>query len=454
MSASQSPAVTEDPGYPTPAYAWFVVILLTLAYILSFIDRQILALMVEPMKRDLGLSDTGVSYLMGLAFGIFYTLMGIPLGRLADTVSRKHVVAAGIAVWCVMTACCGLARSYGQLFLARIGVGVGEAALTPSALSMISDMFPREQRGRAIGFYNMGISLGAGIAMILGGIVIAYAMSAPNIVIPGIGELYAWQSVFLLVGLPGLVLALVMLLVREPRRHDLLTAEGGGTALPLAFVARYALARWKVYGLLFFGMSVVTIIGYAYFSWVPTMFIRTHGWSIKEVGITYGVTLLICGPIGVNAAGWLADRLYRAGYSDGHLRTVLVGAAISLVGATLMPLMPTPALAVAMLIPANIGPAMATATGASSLMMITPNQMRGQMSALYLFVISILGLTVGPTAVAVVTDQVFGDEAALRYSIALVSGIAATLSLAVLSLNLAPYRRAIAESAAWDGSAG
>ncbi len=435
--------------YPSTGYAWYAVSVLTLAYVISFIDRQILALLVGPIKADLDLSDTQVSLLMGLAFGIFYTLMGIPLGRLADRKSRRLIIAAGITVWSLMTAACGLAKGYGQLFLARIGVGVGEASLSPSALSLISDYFPQQQRGRAIGFYQMGVSIGAGIAMILGGAVIGFASAGGDTVLPLIGAVKPWQLVFMMVGLPGLAVALLMFTITEPSRKGLLKTSNDDKALPLSFVIGYLWTRKGAFGQMFVGMSVVTIVGYAYFSWVPSMFIRSYGWTIGEVGLSYGIVLLIAGPLGVNVAGWLADYLYKKGHPDAHLKTVLVGVLITALSAPLMPLMPTATSALIMLVPASIGPAMSTATGASALMMITPNQMRGQTSAVYLFVISILGLTVGPTAVALITDYVYADENALRYSIAWVSGIGAVFSSVVLLLTLKPYRAAVAESREW-----
>ncbi len=208
------------PDYPSSAYAWYVVVVLTAAYVVSFIDRQILALLVEPIRRDLGLTDTQMGLIMGSAFALFYTILGIPLGWLADRFSRRGIIAAGITIWCLMTAACGLSRNFGQLFLARVGVGVGEAALSPSALSLISDYFPRERRGRAISFYNMGVSLGAGIAMIGGGWIIAGIIDAPPTTLPVVGEIYAWQTVFLVVGLPGLAIAALMATVREPERRD------------------------------------------------------------------------------------------------------------------------------------------------------------------------------------------------------------------------------------------
>ena len=440
--------------FPSPRYAGYVVTLLTLAYIVSFLDRQVLNLLVEPIKADLHISDTEISLLMGLAFGIFYTLMGIPIGRLVDRYSRRSIIAIGITLWCVMTAGCGLAKNFGQLFIARIGVGIGEASLTPSALSLISDYFPKEKRGRAISFYNMGISLGAGTAMILGGMVINFVQTAPPLVLPIVGQLFAWQSVFIVVGLPGIVIALLMVTVKEPVRRELLAIDGatdptGSQVLSLRFVARYLFSRWKTYLTLFLGMSIVTIIGYAYFSWIPTMFIRVYGWSIKDVGLAYGIILLIFGPIGVNLGGWLADRLYKRGAKDGHMRATFIGALVTVPSATLAPLMPSPELAVLMLIPASIGPAMTTATGAASLMMITPNQMRGQFSAIYLFVINILGLTIGPTAVALVTDFVFRDESALNKSIALVSLIAGVIALVFLSINRVHYLASVRESESW-----
>jgi len=216
----QADAPTAPDDYPQPAYAWYVVVVLTLGYIVSFLDRQIFALLVQPIRHDMGLSDTQVSLIGGLAFALFYTFLGIPIGRLADRRSRRAIIATGITIWCVMTAACGLAHNYWQLFSARVGVGVGEATLNPSALSLISDYFPREKRGRAISFYNMGVSLGVGIANIIGAWAIALTSAMAPITLPLVGALRPWQLVFLLVGLPGLVVALLMFTVREPRRRD------------------------------------------------------------------------------------------------------------------------------------------------------------------------------------------------------------------------------------------
>ncbi len=215
-------AATAPAAYPPRRYAWFVVGVLTLAYIFSFIDRQILSLMVGPIQHDLEIGEKQMSLLMGASFAVFYTFFGIPLGRLADTRSRRGLIAVGIALWSFMTAGCGLARTFWQLALMRMGVGVGEASLSPSAYSLISDYFPPERRSTAMSVYSMGIYLGSGLAFILGGFITLLVSGRDTTPLPWIGELRSWQIVFLAVGLPGLLVALLLLTVREPVRRGAL----------------------------------------------------------------------------------------------------------------------------------------------------------------------------------------------------------------------------------------
>jgi MFS family permease len=454
MPAAPATDARELP-YPAPRYAWYVVTILTLAYLLSFLDRQILALLVGPIRSSLDISDTQVSLLGNFAFGIFYTVLGLPIGRAADRFSRRGIITAGIAIWCLATAACGLARNFLQLFLARVSVGVGEATLNPAALSMISDLFPRATRGRALTFYNMGVSLGVGVALIFGGQVVAWVAGAPPLNIPGIGVLYSWQTVFLLVGLPGLLVALLMLTVREPRRQERLQArqaDGRVTEhLTVRETVNFLRQRWRVYLTLFLGMSVVTIQGYNYFFWVPELFRRTWEWTIPQVTLGYGLVTIIGGPIGILASGWIAERLQKLGYSDALMRTCLGGTLFLLVpGSILTPLMPDGRLALAMLVPLSLGGAMVTATGAAALQMITPNQMRAQATALYYFVINILGL-LGPTVVALVTDYGFADDGALRWSLSIVGVGASVLGLTFLTANLPHYRASVREAESWRG---
>jgi MFS family permease len=212
--------VNEAP-WPKPARAWWTVIVLTFAYVVSFVDRTILSLLIEPIKADLALSDTQIALVQGIAFGLFYAAMGLPLGWLADRMSRRLLIGIGAGFWCLATAACGLAASFPQLFLARIGVGVGEAALSPAAMSMISDSFPKERRALPIGIYAGAAALGAGLALILGGSVIRLVSGASQVSLPLVGDVAAWQAAFILVGVFGLVLLPLMATVVEPlRRND------------------------------------------------------------------------------------------------------------------------------------------------------------------------------------------------------------------------------------------
>jgi len=458
--------MTAGPGsvpYPEPAYAWYVVVVLTLGYVVSFLDRQILAMLVEPIKHDMQLSDTQMGLLGGLAFAIFYTVLGIPIGRMADRYSRRTIIAAGISIWCAMTAACGLARNYSQFFLARIGVGIGEASLAPSALSLISDYFPLRTRGRAISFYSMGVSVGAGIAMIAGGKLIALATP---ISLPFIGELYAWQTIFIWVGLPGLLIAGMMVTVKEPARQGKMPVENPAGSpsdqVPVRVAVRFLADHWKTYGGLFLGMSGATVLGYGFLFWLTAMFERSWdswhwlvmqdvAWNRSTIVIAQGILLLVFGPLGVNLGGWLADRSYNSGNRDGHLRILIFSGILMLASSTLLPLVPGPELALLLFIPEIIGSAGMTAIGSAALMMITPNQLCGQITAIYYFVISITGLTIGPSAVAFLTDQVFANEADLRYSISIVSGIWGSLAVLCIATSRRHYRRSISTSVQWGG---
>jgi MFS family permease len=443
----------DNEGYPSPAYAWYVVAILTLTYTVSFVDRQIMALMIEPIRRDLQISDTQVSLLIGLAFAVFYTLLGVPIARLADRYSRRTIIGVGIGIWCVMTALCGAARNYAQLFLARIGVGVGEAALSPSALSMMSDYFPKRTRGRAVAVYNTGITLGTGLAMIVGGHLVEHISKAPPVVLPLLGELYAWQTAFFIVGLPGLFMALLMFTVREPQRRERMKNADGSSQIPLKAAAAFVGQRFRMYGSHFVGMSTVALLAYASYAWIPTMFMRTWGWSISQIGMAYGIVTLAAGPLAAVWASWLGERLAAKGYADAQMRAALTSMAVAAVSGVGAALAPTPWLSVAFLIPASIGTTAATASGLSALVTVTPNQMRAQCSAMYYLVVNLVGLTLGPTGVAMFTDYVFQDMQMLRYSVACISALAGAVAAILLSYNLRHYRAAYIESQSWTTEA-
>ena len=433
-------------GYPSSLSAWTTVIILMIAYVLSFIDRQILNLLVEPIRRDLVISDTQMSLLMGLSFALFYTICGIPLGRLADTRSRRGLIAIGVLFWSAATAACGMAKLYWQFLICRIGVGVGEAALSPAAYSLIADSFPPERRATAISVYSMGVYLGSGIAFLLGGLVIQFASAQGDVVLPVLGEVRPWQLIFLILGAAGVLFTLVMLAVREPARRGV----GAGVAVPLAEVGRYIRSNRRTVLYHNFGFAGLAFAGYGSAAWIPTFFIRTYGWDAGQVGVIYGSIVAVFGCLGIVFGGRLADWLAKHGRSDANMRVGLYAAVGALPFVLAFPLMGDAFWASVLMAPTVFCLSMPFGVAPAAIQEIMPNAMRGQASALYLFVITLIGLGIGPTAVALVTDFVFADDNALRYSLLIVTALAVLSSIILLYRGLAPYRDSVERLKEWS----
>ena len=433
-------------AYPSSARAWSTVAILMVAYVLSFIDRQILNLLVGPIRRDLLISDTQMSLLMGLSFALFYTICGIPLGRLADTKSRRGLIAVGVLFWSAATAACGLAKLYWQFLICRIGVGVGEAALSPAAYSLIADSFPAERRATAISVYSMGVYLGSGLAFLLGGLVIKFASAQGDLVLPVFGEVRPWQLIFLILGAAGVLFTLLMLAVKEPARRGV----GAGVAIPLAEVGRYIRANRRTVLCHNFGFAGLAFAGYGSSAWVPTFFIRTYGWDAGQVGIIYGSIVAVFGCLGIVFGGRLADWMAKRGSSDANMRVGLYAAIGAVPFVLSFPLMDSAFWAALLVAPAVFCLSMPFGVAPAAIQEIMPNSMRGQASAIYLFVITLIGLGVGPTAVALVTDYGFGDDQALRYSLLIVSGLALFSSVLLLSKGLKPYRESVVRLQGWS----
>ncbi len=442
--------------WPSPSYAWYVVGVLTFASMVSFVDRQILTLLIEPIKQDLGISDTQVSLLGGLAFAIFYTIMAMPIAWLADQRSRRLIIAVGVAVWSLMTAFGGLSKTYSQLFLARVGVGVGEASLTPAAFSMIADYFPPRRLGRAIGVYSTGMTLGAGLALVVGGAVLELVTELPQIVLPLIGAVRPWQLAFFSVSLPGILVIALMMTVREPfrrgRMHIQGEEHGEKDAIPLRAAITFTAAHWKTYVPLFAGFAITALMGYAVMVWTPTLYIRTYGWTASSIGYAYGMIMLAFGPLGAIGGGWIADKLSRRGHQDAALRVTIVVVVLIAPAAILMPLMPT---AISSLVLLAILSALLMAFGAlvpTAFQLVTPNRLRAQVTAFSMLIVNLLGIGLGPTVVALITDYGFGDDMALRYSISIVAAVFAPLGALIFWSGLNSYR--VDVTAAMNGAGG
>ena len=409
-------------GYPHPAVAWFTVAILFIAYVSSFIDRFIMTLLIEPIKADLSLNDTQVSLLHGFAFAIFYTVVGLPIGRMVDIYSRTRVAAIGVAVWSMMTMACGLANSYWHLFLARVGVGVGEASLSPAAYSIIADTFPRERLGVAMGVYNFATSVGGGLAFMVGGIVVMMMINAGGLDLPLVGHLKPWQAVFFVVGAPGLVIAAMVGLLKEPKRRAR-SADGSAEQVPVKAVVEFLKAHRTPIIYHHLGVALTNLGLFGIVTWFAPLMIRVHGWQISDIGLLAGGALMVGGFAGLVGGGWLGDRASLRDPAGGKLRVCMVMVLAAIPFAIIFPLTDNVTLAAvcwAIAYGCGVAP---IGNGSAVLQQLVPGPMRGLASAFYLFVINIIGTGFGATVVALVTDGFFPESDGVRYSLAIVTPI-------------------------------
>lgn len=424
-------------------YPWYVVGVLLLANISGFIDRQILALLVEPIRRDLGLSMTQTSYLIGLPFAIFYTVMAIPLARLADSWSRRNVIAIGVGLWSIMTALCGVAGTYARLLIARIGVGVGEASLAAPGASLIADHFSKERLATAMSVYSMGVFLGSGLAYILGGWVVGIVSAQEMWTLPIVGAVRPWQTVFFIVGLPGVLIAALVLTIREPERRI------KAATVPFSTLFAYARANLRTAACTSLGYALSATVNYGIAFWLATFLAQRYGWPASRAGIVQGILTITVGTVGVLAGGRVADMLVRRGYPDGPLRVGIIGAIGMLVFATAYPQASTAGLAVALLVAVNFFAAFPWGAASAAAAQAIPSPIRSQGVALFFLVLNLVS-SLGPFAVAATTDYLFGYETALPYSLALVNVFGMLGTIALLTAALPAYRKTLAERDSWQ----
>ena len=428
-------------------YAWYVVGVLTLANVSGFLDRQVLSLLVPAIERDLHISDTQMSYLIGLSFSVFSTVLGLPIAWWADRASRRNVMSIGVALWSVMTMACGLASTYPRLLLARIGVGVGEATLNAPSVSLIADYFPPERVGIAMSVWSLGTFLGSGLAYLIGGWIVGMVAASSPVSVPVLGALRSWQLVFMIVGAPGIVIALLMLTVRDPR------PTGRSPYAPRASLLPYVRANLRTFVTLGVGFALSASVNFGIAAWLATFLVRTYGWTPARAGIVQGILTMTVGVAGTLTGGRVADRLVRRGQVDAPLRVGVIGAAGMLVSASLYPVMPTAGLAVVWLVVVNFFAALPWGPAAASAAAVVPAPIRTQGAALYFFVVSLVSGTLGPTAVAFFTDSVFHDPLALRYSLVVVNAIGMLLAMGLLAYGMSAYRATARAAQLPDGAA-
>lgn len=420
---------SEEAPYPRPPYAWYVLAVLTLVYLFAYMDRQILSLLVAPVRRDLRISDTQMSLLIGIAFAAFYATFGIPIGRVVDSRSRRGLIAVGFFLWSLFAMGCGLAHNFLQLATMRVGVGVGEAVLGPSAYSLISDYFPPHRRGIAQGIYSMGIPLGGGVALVLGGLLTNWASRHGELALLLVGRVHSWQLVFLVIGVAGMLLAPIMGTVSEPLRRGIVA---GSKKVPFRQVFRYLKTHWKTYGCHNLGISLILVCGYASSAWIPTFFIRHHHWSTSKTGLILGNLMVVFGCVGTFSSGWIANRLFVTGRRDACLFVGFLIAVLWLPMLIAMLLAPTATGALILYIPVTFLAPSVNGIGPAALMQVTPQRMRGQAGAIYVFLVNLIGLGLGPTGVALFTDHLFHNDGMVGYSLMIVAAM--TLPMAAVLL--------------------
>lgn len=436
-------AAAREP-WPSPVRAWYGVAIFTLALTFNAIDRQIMNLLVDPIKHDLAISDTQMSLLLGFSYAVFSAMAGIPIARLADVHSRRLIIAIGVIGWSTMTAACGLAQNYWQLFLARVGVGVGDACNAPATFSILADSFPRETLPTATSVISTGFMMGSGISLIVGATVIQLVAGTPSLDLPLVGEIRSWQVVFIAVGLPGLLIALLLATVEEPKRRGLLATDGAKPrSLPIGEILGFLSTEWRTYGPIFLTLAFRAMLGFGIIVWLPSFFIRSHGWSPAQIGYAQGLILLCIAPLGLVCGGWLAGWLARRGYADANLRVVMIASAAIAPCALVFPQVPDARVALGIYALYTFLAYLSPGPQNAALQIITPNQMRAQITAMFILIFNLVGFGIGPTFIAVFTDYVLGSPEQLRHSISIAAITLAPLAALVTWFGLKPYTESL-----------
>jgi MFS family permease len=449
--------VSSQADYPPRGYAWTVVAILIGTAVLSYTDRQVLSLLVDPVRADLQITDTQISVLLGTAFAVVYGIAGLPLGYLADRTSRRNLIFVGVLVWSCGTVACGLSHSFGQLFVGRLVVGLGEAVLSPAAISLISDYFPPSRRGTAVGCFLSGIAFGIGASILIGGGVLHFVQLGVFSDTP-LATLPAWRLVLLIIGAPGFLWSLAILAIREPVRR---TAEGAPAAAesPDAGKSRAGAGRYSAEGAsaasseagsvlsrrvipIYLVVAIASLVDNAVGAWAPTLLTRNFHMDRAQVGVELGILLTAAFGGGVLLGGWLADRVGARGGWPKKLQVCLIAGALILPVAGAMNSLH---LNLVMLsVPAYFAlSGIVTACGFSAILDVVPNRSRGLAMAISFFLNVAVGGAVGPTAVAMASDYVFGAEAGLGPALSVVVAVSYALAFcsALAALSAARAQR-------------
>ena len=423
----------------SPARSWWAIFIFMIALMFNYLDRQLLTLLVTPIKADLDVSDTQISLLVGFAFVLFYVLAGIPVARLVDRGPRKWIVGFGIFFWSVMTAACGLAHSFLQLALARMGVGIGESCNAPATYSMTSDMFAREKLAQPMSVIGIGVVAGSGMALLVGGWLITWLTDLGPQNFPVVGTLKPWQMTFVIVGLPGVLWALLLLAtVPEPPRRE---APGAQTP-SFVDVVRFLWGLGATYVPMFLANGIKAMLSFGIAIWSPVFFERKFGFAPGEPGPILGIISLVVSPIGLVLGGYIANRMAAAGYKDANMRMVWLVTMPLIPVAIFYPLVDNVTVAFALFGASLFLGSLGSGPANAAIQAVTPGRMRGTTTALYIAIYNVIGYGLGPLVVGMLNDNVFG-EAGVGYSMAGLACFAGPAGLTMAWLALKPYLRAV-----------
>ena len=427
-------------NYPPRRAGYSAVVVMTLAQVFAFIDRQIPAMLVEPIKQDFSLNDSQIALLGGAAFSIFYAIMALPIGYAVDRYKRVNVLGTGIFVWSLMTTLAGLANSFGRLFGARIGVAVGEAVMAPVSVSLVSDYFPQNKQGKPMGIITAGVYIGIGATLIGGGYLIDYLTDIGGITIPGIGYFKPWQATFLVVGIPGILISIAAFMLHEPRRLGLAqTPEKDSKSIN---IFSHLIKNKSTLIPMFAGLIFMALIFYSFTFWAPSMMVRTHGLSLTEVGFSLGIITIISSILGTISSGAVVDYLRSKGRTDAPIRTAMFACIFAMPAICLAPLVEN-VVAAWMLIGIYLFFISSFAPiGLLAVSGVSSNEVKGQMAAVHAFLMMAFGLSLGPQITAFFTDFILQDESKLGLAVSLTGGLVLPIAAVCFWMSLKRYRKA------------
>ena len=427
-------------NYPSRKTGYSAVIVMTFAQVFAFIDRQIPAMLVEPIKQDFSLNDSQIALLGGAAFSIFYAIMALPIGYAVDRYKRVNVLGTGIFVWSLMTTLAGLANSFGRLFGARIGVAVGEAVMAPVSVSLVSDYFPQNKQGKPMGIITAGVYIGIGATLIGGGYLIDYLTDIGGITIPGIGYFKPWQATFLVVGIPGILISVAAFMLHEPRRLGLAqTPEKDSKSIN---IFSHLIKNKSTLIPMFAGLIFMALIFYSFTFWAPSMMVRTHGLSLTEVGFGLGIITIISSILGTISSGAVVDYLRSKGRTDAPIRTAMFACIFAMPAICLAPLVEN-VVAAWMLIGIYLFFISSFAPiGLLAVSGVSSNEVKGQMAAVHAFLMMAFGLSLGPQITAFFTDFILQDESKLGLAVSLTGGLVLPIAAVCFWMSLKRYRKA------------